>query len=86
MSLDYAGHITRDAIINGRRKRGHAGYVEDLKALRDSHYRQFLDSGEYRFPGVDEVIAAFDAPPPEDFTLPYSLTPDQVAQLAQHRV
>ena len=86
MSLDYAGLIARDPVINGRRKRGHAGYVADLKSLRDTHYRQFLDNGEYRFARVDEVIAAFDAPPPEDFTLPYSLTPDQVARLAQHRV
>lgn len=86
MSLDYAGHIARDPVINGRRKRGHAGYVEDLKRLREAHYRQFLDNGEYRFARVDEVIAAFDAPPPEDFTFPYSLTPEQVAQLEQHRV
>lgn len=86
MSLDYSGLIARDPVINGRRKRGHAGYVEDLRALRAAHYRQFLESGEYRFPRVDEVIAAFDAPPPEDFTIPYSLTPEQVARLAQHRV
>lgn len=86
MSLDYAGHIARDAVINGRRKRGYAGYVEELRPLREAHYRQFLEGGEYRFPAVDEVIAAFDAPPPEDLSFPYSLSPDQVARLEQHRV
>ena len=83
MSLDYAGHIARDAVINGRRKRGYAGYVEELRPLREAHYRQFLEGGEYRFPAVDEVIAAFDAPPPEDLSFPYSLSPDQVARLEQ---
>lgn len=86
MRHNHAGLIARDLAFPAGHRQGYVGYVEDLKRLRDRHYDEFLQNTVQRFAGVDEVLAAFDDPPPEEFTRPYDLTPEQIVQLRQNRV
>ncbi|WP_149139596.1 class I SAM-dependent methyltransferase [Gemmobacter caeruleus] len=86
MKHDPAEVIAREAAFPAMHRQGHAGFVADLKLLRDQHYGEFLRSTAQKFPGVNEVLAAFDDAPPEEFAQAYVLTEDQMAQLRKTRV
>jgi hypothetical protein len=62
---------------------GYAGYLSYLRDLRDDFERSYWATRVPRMPGDNEVIAAFDDPPPEDLARAYDLTPEAMAHLAR---
>ncbi|PTV95685.1 methyltransferase family protein [Rhodobacter aestuarii] len=75
--------IEREAQFPTGSRKGYAGYLEELSQLRGDFYAEFLKQKIPKQPSVDEVIAAFDAPPPEAFSAPYALSEEAIAQLSK---
>lgn len=58
------------------RRGGYSAFREDMTILRDEYYKEFLQSKQARAPSVDEVIAAYDIVPSEEFAQAYELEPE----------
>lgn len=72
--------VAREARFPAGNRQGHAGYLRDIAALRDHLFRtSFRD----RRLTPDEIIAAFDAPPPAEFTTPYPIDPETLAGIGR---
>lgn len=79
---DHAALIEREARFPAGHREGYEGYLRYLKELREDHYDSFLRSRARHFAEVNEVIAAFDDAPPEEFAAPYDLTPEAIEELS----
>lgn len=64
--------VAREARFPAGHRKGHAGYAEDIAALRA---RMFATSFRDRRLTPEEVIAAFDAVPPAEFAQAYPIDP-----------
>lgn len=62
---------------------GYAGFLGYLKDLRDDFERSFWTAGARRMPDDNEVLAAFDDPPPEDLAHAYDLNAEALEQVAR---
>ncbi|HMO08754.1 MAG TPA: class I SAM-dependent methyltransferase [Paracoccaceae bacterium] len=83
MRLSHAALIRHEERYPTGHRDGYAGFSEEIRALRESFYAEFLESKTGRQPAVNEVLAAFDDLPPEEFARPYAIDPDDLAQIGR---
>lgn len=62
---------------------GYDGFAEQVQVLRGQFYDDYLNNKAPKQPTINELIAAFDAVPPEAFSEPYALTEEGLAQVSK---
>lgn len=83
MKWSHAELLAREERFPTGHREGYGGFVRDIQALRDSYYAEFLADKTGRQPSVNEVLAAFDDLPPEDFAAPYAVDPAELDQMGR---
>lgn len=83
MRLDHARLIEHERRFPAGEKDGYAGFVKYLETLRREFYGRFLETRIPTQPSVNEVIAAFGAPPPQKFSEPYDISPEGLEQISK---
>lgn len=83
MRLGHAQLIAREKAQPTGHVEGYEGYLDYLAALRDDFERSYWSEKGRRMPQDNEVIAAFDDPPPEDLAQAYDLSPEALAQVSR---
>lgn len=63
-------------------KTGYAGFLAEMERLRTELYQASRETGGLKQPSVNEVIAAFNDAPAEEFTTPYTLSDDGLEQVS----
>ncbi|MFN6978154.1 MAG: hypothetical protein ACK4OP_08530, partial [Gemmobacter sp.] len=81
MRLKHAQLVARERDMPTGHVDGYQGFVAHLRDLRDDFERSFWTLRDKRMPYDNEIIAAFDDPPPEDLAAAYDLTPEQLAEI-----
>lgn len=75
MRLSHSALVAHERRFPTGHREGYPGFVREMAALRDSFYADFLAHKRPKQPEVNEVLAAFDDLPPEEFSHPYAIDP-----------
>ncbi len=82
MRLSHAELIKHERLFPTGHREGYAGFKNELTSLRDRFYAEFLGNKKPKQPEVNEILAAFDSLPPEEFSSAYELSDDDIQKLA----
>lgn len=88
MRLSHSALVAQERRFPTGHRDGYAGFVREMAGLRDSFYAEFLATRRPKQPDVNEVLAAFDDLPPEDFAQPYAIdaaTLDRMGRSVQRK-
>jgi SAM-dependent methyltransferase len=83
MRASHRRLVEREAAFPTGHRQGYDGFLQEMKDLRTGFYADFLATRTPKQATVNEVIAAFDDPPPEDFVQPYQIAPEVLVNLAR---
>lgn len=83
MRLSHAALVAHERRFPAGHREGYAGYTQDMEQLREAFYSAFVDGKVGKQPTVNEVIAAFGALPPEEFTAPYDIPAETLERLGR---
>ncbi|MEH7827224.1 class I SAM-dependent methyltransferase [Gemmobacter denitrificans] len=83
MRADHAALIEREAKFPTGHREGYAGFERTMQIMRDTFYEEFLRNSSQKYPNTNEVLAAIGDYPPEEFSNPYPMTPEQIASLTR---
>jgi len=83
MRLSHAELIKHERRFPTGHREGYAGFEKEMNTLRDEFYKEFLENRQPKQPSVNEVLAAFDSRPPEEFSSAYDLSKESIRKLAK---
>jgi len=83
MRLSHLKLVQHEAEFPTGHREGYSGYQQEMHALRENFYAQFLKTHNPKQPSVNEVIAAFGDLPPEELTHAYDIPEDVLEQMGR---